>query len=627
MPITHHLTRTLPAELSIALRQWAALTTAIHAPSTLPGIPSDMASCRKGRGRRPRTKILTGSFHSGIERNDFRSAGWWGGGLDVSGRVTGRWFHTERPVNLSGDASEDHVEHSNVPASSAASEEGTRQTLEESLNRPTVPTKTEHKISNITRTLSSSPLQGAPPSLTTLSSRIAPSPVATGTSTMASVAGVPGSETEAAKEEDDSVDPRVWSVALSSLLMGVAIGVIQPVMPLFAQQLHISTSQYGLILSSTFLFRLLTNLPAAQIGATYGRRPLLVGGPLITAAAMAYNGLARTSTDLLASRAALGVGGSAQITGAQLYLADISKRGNRARTLAPSSAGWSAGAVMGPALGGFLAESFSLSVPFFVVAFAIVGASVNNYFNLPETKPRTLPPGRVLREMAAENLAAAGSPSQQGSATPAAGPVKRSLTSQWLPLLRDPNVRAVLIYHMTLWITASGCIFTLMPLLATNVMGLSAGQLGGAFAAMSLVNVLGAHPAAIIADKYGRRATIVPAGLILSLSALTLPFVTDLAHFYGLVLVWAVGTTLNATSPTAYISDITNSYTRPQALALLRTAGDFGFMAGSAGCALIAEAYSSEAAMWGCAGMMLMATIQFWWRARESVKIVAKKSG
>ncbi|KAJ3326579.1 hypothetical protein HDU93_002380, partial [Gonapodya sp. JEL0774] len=431
----------------------------------------------------------------------------------------------------------------------------------------------------------------------------------------------PSTEGNAVPEDDGKVDPRVWPIAFSSLLMGAAIGVIQPVLPIFAKSLEISTGHYGLIISSTFLFRLLTNVPAAHIGAKYGRRPLLVGGPIVTAGAMLYNGFARSAADLLFSRAALGVGGSAQITGSQLYLTDISKRSNRARTLAPSSAAWSAGAVIGPALGGFLAESFSLSVPFVVVAVAIVGASVNNYFMLPETKPRSLPPGRVLRDMASTNSTA-----QAGATTvAAAAPVQRAITSQWLPLLRDPSVRAVLVYHSALWITASGCIFTLMPLLATNVMGLSAGQLGGAFAAMSLVNVVGAQPAAMIADRYGRRSTIVPAGLILSLSALLLPFASDLAHFYGLVLVWAVGTTLNATSPTAYISDITNSYTRPQALALLRTAGDFGFMAGSAGCALVAEAYSYQSAMWGCAGLMFLATIQFWWKAKESLRIVGSK--
>jgi MFS family permease len=46
------------------------------------------------------------------------------------------------------------------------------------------------------------------------------------------------------------------------------------------------------------------------------------------------------------------------MTGAQLYLSDISTPANRARTLAPSSAAFAAGASVGPAIGGALAQSF-----------------------------------------------------------------------------------------------------------------------------------------------------------------------------------------------------------------------------------------------------------------------------
>jgi hypothetical protein len=40
-----------------------------------------------------------------------------------------------------------------------------------------------------------------------------------------------------ASHEDGAVDGRVWPIAASTMLMGTAIGVVLPVMPLFAKEL------------------------------------------------------------------------------------------------------------------------------------------------------------------------------------------------------------------------------------------------------------------------------------------------------------------------------------------------------------------------------------------------------
>jgi len=69
---------------------------------------------------------------------------------------------------------------------------------------------------------------------------------------------------------------------------------------------------------------------------------------------MVGTGLSGSLPALLLWRAVSGAGGSAQMTGAQLYLSDISTPLNRARTLAPSSAAFAAGASLGPAIGGVL---------------------------------------------------------------------------------------------------------------------------------------------------------------------------------------------------------------------------------------------------------------------------------
>ena len=103
--------------------------------------------------------------------------------------------------------------------------------------------------------------------------------------------------------------------------------------------------------------RLLLNVPLAVAADTYGRRPLLVGGSATAAAGMGVTGLATGFGELFASRVLTGGGGGAQQAGAQMYLSDISTPANRARTMAPMSIAFSAGAAIGPSIGGLIGTS------------------------------------------------------------------------------------------------------------------------------------------------------------------------------------------------------------------------------------------------------------------------------
>merc|ERR1719204_2277307 len=80
-----------------------------------------------------------------------------------------------------------------------------------------------------------------------------------------------------------------------------------------------------------------------------------------------------------------GIAASTQMTGASLYLADISNRLNRARTFAPLMIAWSCGAAIGPAAGGFLADAFGFRAPFVMVSVMIFAISILNRLTLPET--------------------------------------------------------------------------------------------------------------------------------------------------------------------------------------------------------------------------------------------------
>merc|ERR1719242_94256 len=134
------------------------------------------------------------------------------------------------------------------------------------------------------------------------------------------------------------------------------------------------------------LTRLAMNVPAGLWTDRYGRRATLVGGPVIASIGTLIMSTATTFNTLITSRVVTGCGGALQMAGAQAYLSDISTVQNRARTMAPLMIGFSAGAALGPFIGGALCDYYdSVRVPFIFVSAAIAAVAINNMVMLPET--------------------------------------------------------------------------------------------------------------------------------------------------------------------------------------------------------------------------------------------------
>ncbi len=158
-------------------------------------------------------------------------------------------------------------------------------------------------------------------------------------------------EGEKKKPGGDAIDKRVYPIVAQSLLTGTAIGIILPVMPIFAIQLGLSASQYGIVMSMMGVSRLVSNIPAAWAAEKYGRRPVLLGGNILTALGLALTGMSSTVVQLVSARFFTGSGSGFSMTASGLYLTDISTVKNRARTIAPGAAAFVAGMGIGPGIG------------------------------------------------------------------------------------------------------------------------------------------------------------------------------------------------------------------------------------------------------------------------------------
>lgn len=133
----------------------------------------------------------------------------------------------------------------------------------------------------------------------------------------------------------------------------LGLAMIIPLLPFYATKMGASATIVGVLIAAFSIAQLASAPLWGKFSDRYGRRPALLAGLLISAAAYVIFGYASTLWLLLLSRVVQGFGGGT-IGVVQAYVADASDPNDRAKSLGWLSAATSLGAVVGPAIGSVL---------------------------------------------------------------------------------------------------------------------------------------------------------------------------------------------------------------------------------------------------------------------------------
>jgi MFS family permease len=133
----------------------------------------------------------------------------------------------------------------------------------------------------------------------------------------------------------------------------VGLTMIVPLLPYYATDFGAGAATVGVLVSAFSVAQLAVAPVWGRVSDHYGRRPAILAGLLITAAAYVLFAFARSVPALLAARLVQGVGGGT-IGVVQAYVADVSPPDQRTKSLGWLSAITSLGAVAGPAVGSLL---------------------------------------------------------------------------------------------------------------------------------------------------------------------------------------------------------------------------------------------------------------------------------
>ena len=176
----------------------------------------------------------------------------------------------------------------------------------------------------------------------------------------------------------------VLAILLGNLFIAfLGIGLIIPVLPTIMNELQISGTVVGYLTAAFALTSLVLSPIAGRFADKYGRKIMIILGLATFAVSELLFGLGKTVEVLFISRILGGVSGAFIMPAVMAYIADITTMETRPKALGYMSAAISTGFIIGPGVGGFLAE-IGTRVPFFAAAVLGVVATVLSILFLTE---------------------------------------------------------------------------------------------------------------------------------------------------------------------------------------------------------------------------------------------------
>ena len=145
------------------------------------------------------------------------------------------------------------------------------------------------------------------------------------------------------------------TIFITVLLDLIGFGMILPVLPFYGQEFNVTAFQIGLLFSSYSLAQLVFAPLLGRLSDRTGRRPVLLVSIAGSVAAYLLFAAADSFLVLLLARTLSGIAASNYAI-AQAYVADVSSREDRSQAMGLIGAAFGIGFVLGPALGGLLAQ-------------------------------------------------------------------------------------------------------------------------------------------------------------------------------------------------------------------------------------------------------------------------------
>lgn len=365
--------------------------------------------------------------------------------------------------------------------------------------------------------------------------------------------------------------PALLGVLAAVFLDLFGLGLIRPILPLYVQSTFgVDVLRVSWIPAAFGIGKLLADIPAGLLMDRLGRRRMMAAGLVLVAVVDVLSAVEAAFHRFLLWRMLAGLGFGFFVTTAATVVLDLAPATGRGRHMGSYLLIGDLGSVAGAGAGGWLYDRFGTGIPFFAkAAMAATAAWIAGGVTL---------------------AAGAKAPSHP----PAAG-----------PSLRVPGLLPIAVLNMILFMADVGVIALLLPLLL-DAAGLAPHAIGLLVAAVAATQLGTLFVASRVADRWDKRAVLVPALLLYATGLAILASTLSMTRIIPAVLAVGAGSGMARWIPLALVGDLVPPSSRAAAMGIFRAFTDVGMIVGPTLLGLLAHTFGNPVAILTVAGLLLV---------------------
>lgn len=368
----------------------------------------------------------------------------------------------------------------------------------------------------------------------------------------------------------------ILGVIIFTAMLG--LGILGPILPLYANDLGATMTQIGLLTSAWSLSRLIFTAPMGSYADRSSKKRVIMIGLAIYCAVSVCYAFAWDFTSLISIRILHGMGSAMAMPVATAYGAEIAPRGKEGQYMGVLNLAMMAGFAFGPFLGGTLTDIASKEIAFFVMA-GLTGISLLlAIVFLPDveftTKKRA---AGAFREIFKNRM------------------LLIMIWNSFVSTLAIASIFGFLSIYLSQPVEAGGMA---LPL-STIGLVLSVGQ----FVSASLQREFGK-----LADRYNKRTIIMTSGLVGATGILIFPLMTNTLGIFASQLLFICGLTLGMPAINAIVAIAGRDIGTGTAISTLQSANSLGNIIGPLAAGMLLESLGF-ATIFNVSGVILILSV------------------
>ncbi len=374
---------------------------------------------------------------------------------------------------------------------------------------------------------------------------------------------------------------KVFSILFFSIFVMVSgVGIVVPLLPIYATNLGASAVYVSMIFASFSLSRTILLPFFGRWSDKKGRKPFILLGLICYVLVSIALFVSDSVNELIFSRFLQGIGSAMIFPVAQAYVGEITNKGSEGYSMGLFNLSMFISLSIGPALGGVIQDIWSMEAAFATMGVLSFLALILCFFGLPP----------VLEEFI---------------------PSRDKDTSSWKMILRDWQIWGLCMFRYA-YTAGIGIIWCFLPLLADQNFSLSGSQIGILVSFGVFFSGILQVPMGFVADRTNKMVLICLGGFVAAAGMAGLFIAWDFFTLLAAIGLFGLGGGISTPALTAvFVEKGEQQQAMGSVMAMMTTAHSLGMLTGSLGAGAAVMVFPLEFVFPGAGCFMALGTACF----------------